>query len=472
MALRVYNTLSRSKEPFEPLHGKRVAMFVCGITPQDSTHLGHAKTYVAFDVIARFLRHKGYDVFYLQNITDIEDRIIEKVEKTGRDWKDIVAEYLAEYMDVMEKLRCSSVNVYARATEYVPEIIEQIQALLEKGHAYVADGSVYYDTTKYAGWGKLSGQKVEEHVPGARVSVDERKRNPADFAVWKAQKPGEPAWNSPWGLGRPGWHVEDTAITIRHFGAQYDIHGGATELMFPHHEAEVALAEAYTGVEPFVKYWMHGGMLMVKGEEMHKSLANFWAVKDVLAKYEPEVVRFFLLHAQYRSPIDFSPDLLEEARRTYDRLRETVRTLEAERRKAPEKGPSDADLTAATRVMLKAFDAAMSDDFNTREAVAAIFEYVREVNRAVDAGVGRAALEEAYEAFATVGEVLGLLEERTEAEGLVDGLVDLLIGLREDARGRKDFGAADRIREALAELGIVLEDTRDGVRWKRRERGP
>lgn len=468
MPLRIHNTLTRTKEDFVPLHGRRVSMFVCGITPQDSAHLGHAKTYVAFDVVARFLRHKGYEVFYLQNVTDVEDRIIERMEKTGRGWKEIVAEYFAEYIDGMERLGCTSVNMYAWATDYMPEIIEQVQALIAKGFAYVAeDGSVYYDTTRYADWGKLSGQKIEEHRPGARVAVDERKRHPADFALWKAQKPGEPAWDSPWGKGRPGWHIEDTAITIHHFGTQYDIHGGATELMFPHHESEIAQAEAYTGVRPFVRYWMHGGMLMIKGEEMHKSLGNFWAVKDALARYGPEVVRFFLLNAHYRSPIDFTLEAMEEAERSYGRLRETIRSLDAERRRAATRGKADADLSAATSRVLAAFDDAMSDDFNTREALAAVFEFARVVNRALETGAGKGTLDAASAALGTFAKVLGLFAEPRLEAGLVDGLLGLIVQLREDARARKDYAAADRIRAGLTALGITLEDTRDGVRWKR-----
>ena len=469
MAIRVYNTLTREKEEFVPLHGQRVSMFVCGLTPQDQTHLGHAKTYITFDVVARFLRHKGYHVFYLQNVTDIEDRIIRKMQETGRDWKEIVAANFASYLDIMGTLGCTSVDVYAYATDYVPEIREQIQGLLDKGYAYVSeDGSVYYDTTKFRDWGKLSGQKVEEHIAGARIEVDEKKRDPADFALWKAQKPGEPAWDSPWGQGRPGWHIEDTAITIRHFGPQYDIHGGGIELAFPHHECEVAQAEAFTGATPFVKYWLHSGMLMVKGEEMHKSLGNFWTVRDALARWPPEVLRFFMLNAHYRSPLDFTAEGIDEAGRSYDRLRETTRSVDAERRRAPSEGKGDGDLRAATRRALDAFDAAMSDDFNTREALAAIFEYARVVNRAIAAGAGRSALDEAAGAFDAFGDVLGLFARGEEGVAVTEGLVGLLVSLREDARGRKDFATADRIRDALAALGIGLEDSRDGVRWKRR----
>ncbi|HEY7588119.1 MAG TPA: cysteine--tRNA ligase [Thermoplasmata archaeon] len=469
MPIRVYNTLSRMKEEFVPLHGRRVSMFVCGLTPQDQTHLGHAKTYVTFDVVARFLRHKGYQVLYLQNVTDIEDRIITKMQETGLDWKAIVERYFAEYLGVMAKLACTSVDVYAYATDYIPEILVQIQGLIDRGYAYVAkDGSVYYDTTKFPDWGKLSGQKVEELRPGARVAVDENKRDPADFALWKAQKPGEPTWDSPWGKGRPGWHIEDTAITIHHFGPQYDIHGGGVELAFPHHEAEVAQAEAFTGTKPFVKYWLHGGMLMVKGEEMHKSLGNFWTVSDALSRWEPEVLRFFFLNAHYRSPADFTSEAMDEAGRSYDRLRETVRTLEAERRRAHPTGRADASLRTATARALEAFDAAMSDDFNTRGALAIVFEFAREANRAVETGAGKAALDEAVQAFETFGKVLGLFAGPSVEAGLAEDVMDLVIALREDARKRKDFTTADRIREDLAALGIVLEDTRDGVRWKRK----
>src|SRR2546428_1722485 len=469
MALRVYNSLSRKKEAFVPLHGKRVSLFVCGLTPQDQTHMGHAKTYVAFDVVARYLRHKGYRVFYLQNVTDIEDRIIARMKSTGRAWNDIVAQYFAEYLDVMDRLHCTAVDVYAFATDYIDEIVEQIQGLIGKGHAYVAeDKSVYFDTTTFSGWGKLSGQKIEELRPGARVEIEERKRHPADFVLWRAQKPGEPAWDSPWGKGRPGWHIEDTAITIRHFGPQYDLHGGATELLFPHHEAEIAQAESYTGVAPFVKYWMHGGMVMVKGGGMNKSLGNYWPVKAGLKVYEPGGIRFLLINAQYRGPTAFAPERPAKAERSYQRLRETTRTLEAERRRAPGSGKGDRSLNASTAKALADFDAAMSDDFSTREAIAVIFDYGRAVNKSIETGAGRAALDDAPQAFRTFGEVLGILQPTAEGGDQVERLLDLIVELREEARKRKDFAAADRIRDALAAVGVVLEDTRDGGRWKRK----
>ncbi len=464
----LYNTLTRSKQAFEPLHDRQVSMFVCGITPQDQAHLGHAKTYVTFDTIARYLRARGYSVFYLQNVTDIEDRIIDKMRETGRDWKDIVRQFYGEYQEGMRALNCTSVDVYAYATDHIDEIVQQIRGLIDKGFAYVTDTGVYYDTTKFTDWGKLSGQKIEELKPGARVAVDESKRNPADFALWKAQKPGEPSWDSPWGKGRPGWHIEDTAITISRFGPQYDLHGGATELMFPHHEAEVAQAEAYTGVKPFVRYWMHGGMLMVHGEEMHKSLGNFWAIKDALVRWEPMVLRFFLLNAHYRSPIDFSPEAIDEAGRSYERLREATRNLEAALRSPAARGTADATLTDATGRARARFEEAMSDDFNTREAIAAIFEYTRELNRAIHAAAGRAALMDAKAAFDYFAQVLGLFRGGGGGAGLDAREIEGQIRTREEARKRKDFATADRIRAQLAEHGIVLEDARDGVRWKRR----
>jgi len=468
MALRVYNTLTRQKEEFAPLRGRRVNMFVCGLTPQDHAHLGHAKTYVAFDVVARYLRHKGYSVFYLQNVTDIDDRIIGAMRETGLAWQDVIRPFWEEYLEAMDALNVTSVNLYARATDYIPEIVEQVRNLIALGYAYAVDGDVYYAVGSFDGWGRLSGQKTEELKPGARVEVDAKKRNPADFALWKAQKPDEPAWDSPWGPGRPGWHIEDTAITIHHFGPQYDIHGGATELMFPHHEAEIAQAEAFTGKRPFVKYWMHTGLLNVKGEKMSKSLRNFWSLKDALAQYDGEVLRFFLVYAHYRSPIDYSPEALEEAKAAYARLTETIGNLEAEIRSAPESGFQDPVVRAAARSARETFEAAMDDDFNTREALAAVFDFAGVVNKALS-HTGRGALADALATFETFGEVLGLWRRRRGlGEGLATGLVDALVQLREDARTRKDFAMSDRVRDILAVHGIVLEDTKTGVRWKPR----
>ena len=361
----------------------------------------------------------------------------------------------------------TSVNLYAYATDYIPEIVEQIRGLVDAGHAYAVEGGdVYYDTTRFPHWGAMSGQKVEEHLPGARVEIDPRKRHPADFVLWKAQKPGEPAWDSPWGRGRPGWHIEDTAIAIAHFGPQYDVHGAASELMFPHHEAEIAQAESFTGKRPYVSVWMHGGLLNVKGEKMSKSLGNFWAVRDALGAYDPMVLRFFLLNAHYRSPVDFDRAALDEARAAYGRLEESRRNLEAARRDPHDHGPADADLATAAGAARRRFEDAMDDDFNTREALAALFDLARDLNKALATGAGKSALGPAAEVFALARDVLGLFPAESTAAVEAEPLVELLIELRDAARRRKDFATGDTIRSRLAGLGIVLEDTKDGVRWK------
>ncbi len=468
MPLRIHNTLTRQKEDFRPLHGRRVNMFVCGITPYDHVHMGHAKTYVTFDLVSRYLRYKGYRLFYLQNVTDIEDRLIARMLETKRDWKDLVSEFIDEYMMVMDELNITSVNHYAWATDYMPEIIEQIKGLIEKGYAYEVEGDVYYDVKKFGGWGKLSGMVMEELRPGARVEVDKKKRNPADFALWKSQKPGEPAWDSPWGKGRPGWHIEDTAITMDHFGPQYDLHGGATELMFPHHEAEIAQAEALTGKSPFVKYWIHGGMLMVDGEEMHKSLGNFWAVVDALKHFDGEVIRFFLINAHYRSPIDFTVDGLEEAKRSYERLLDTYQILSQVSKAGPDSPQvSDGELDKAGGVMREKFEEAMDDDFNTREAIAAVFIFVTKTNKLLESGISAAAAKHALAMLDELGNVLGFFQKmkRTKAES-IDAVLDMLVQIRDEARDRKDFATSDLIRERLMKLGITLEDAKGGVRWK------
>ncbi|MEE9592405.1 MAG: cysteine--tRNA ligase, partial [Thermoplasmata archaeon] len=356
MALQVFNTLSRTKEDFKPLRGKRVNMFVCGITPYDYTHVGHARTYVAFDVVARYLRHRGYSVFYVQNVTDVDDRIVTRSAESGTPWDKLGNTFLEDYLDTMHRLGVTSVNLYARATEYMPEIIEQVSGLVEKGFGYQVDGDVFYEVNRYPSWGQLSRVKQEKLRAGARVEVDERKRDPRDFALWKAEKPGEPTWDSPWGPGRPGWHIEDTAITISHFGPQYDIHGAATDLIFPHHEAEIAQAEAFTGVTPFVKYWMHGGFVVTKGERMGKSLGNIVPVQDALERVEPEVLRFFLVNTQYRGPIDFTFEALDEAESAYARLTEALGRAQEEREDAQRgKALGDGELRKALKGATQAF---------------------------------------------------------------------------------------------------------------------
>jgi cysteinyl-tRNA synthetase len=474
MALRIHNTLTRGKEEFRPLHGNRVSMFVCGLTVQGPAHVGHAKTYTFFDVVARYLRYRGYSVFYLQNVTDIDDKIINKAKEAGTDTASIAGKYFKEYLEDMDALNNKSVNFYAKATEYIPEIIDQIRTLIEKGYAYDAGEDVYYEVGKFSGFGKLSGQKLENLEAGARVEVEENKRNPEDFVLWKSQKPGEPFWESPWGKGRPGWHIEDTAITVTHFGAQYDIHGGATELMFPHHESEIAQAEAATGVSPFVIYWMHAGLLNIKGEKMSKSLGNFFTIREILAKYPSEVIRFFLINTHYRSPVDFYDSLLEEAKSSLERMKNTIEELRIREGSASDSAVSgataDSELAALASAARQKFIAHMDDDFNTREAIAALFEYTKGINEilASKKPAGKSALGEALALYSELGEVLGIFSDTENGKADTrDSLVALLVDIRENARKNRDFKTADEIRERLKGLGISLEDSAGGLKVKK-----
>ena len=467
--MKVYNTLTRQLEEFEPLHGNRVNMFVCGVTPYDHSHLGHAKTYIAFDMIAKYLRYKGYTVFYLQNVTDVDDHLIDRSAETGISESDLAQKFFKLFIDDMNALSVDSVNLYGYATEHIPEILDQVKGLVDRGFAYESNGNVYFEVGKFSEFGKLSRQDLEMLQPGARVEVDENKRNPEDFALWKAQKPGEPAWDSPWGKGRPGWHIEDTAIAMAYFGDQYDIHGGATELMFPHHESEIAQAEALTGKEPFVKYWIHTGILNVKGEKMSKSLKNFWMVKEALEEYDADVIRFFMVNSHYRSPVDFSNELLDEAKQSYERLVETVQNVEfALRRQAKdERTPADDEMDAAVEEVMKGFEEAMDDDFNSREAISHLFTFSTKVNSALSKGLTKETLEKVLNVYQTTGGVLGLFGKDIVKEDVVDGLMDFLVEMREKARKEKDFEVSDEIRDRLARVGILLEDTKDGPRWKR-----
>jgi len=404
----VYSTLSRAKEEFKPIKGRIVKMFVCGPTVYDYPHIGHAKTYVAMDVIARYLRFKGYSVFYVQNITDIDDKIITRAKEQGTSTEELADRFLRIYYEDMELLNIKSVSLFARATQHVEEIIEQIEELMTKGKAYERGGNVYFDVSAFPDFGELSGQKRDELIAGARVEVDENKESPEDFALWKKMKDGEPFWNSPWGRGRPGWHIEDTAISINYLGQQYDIHGGGIDLIFPHHEAEIAIAESLTEKKPFVKYWFHTGFLLVKGEKMAKSMGNFVTIREILKGYDPMALRFFLLYTQYRSPIDFSYELLNEASEAYGRLNDSF----SRARKAQGSEGEDAALREMLRVSRDGFFKAMDDDFNTREAIAALFQLSRAINnsRLTDTE----ALADLRNFITEISEILGLFEDREE----------------------------------------------------------
>ncbi len=468
--LKVYNTLTRKKEEFHPIHEKqnRVYMFVCGPTVYDSPHVGHARSYVAYDVIAKYLRYKGWSVFYVQNITDIDDKIISRANETDQDWKELSLRYEKEYFKTMNLLSVDSVNLYARATEHIPEIIDQVKRLVEKGYAYEAEDGVYFDITKFPEYGKLSGQKLEDLRAGARIDVNESKKHPYDFALWKKAKPGEPSWPSPWGPGRPGWHIEDTAISERYLGQQYDIHGGGQDLIFPHHECEIAQMEAVSGKKPFVKYWLHNGFIQVKGEKMSKSLGNFWTVKDVLNKIKPEALRYFLLATHYRSHIDFTPEALDQAEKTWESLAATVRKI-AKLAKEPSEGkPSDKISNELERINSK-WESAMDDDFNTPIALAAMHEWDRLVNRDILPSQSPSDANLALDYIARWDRVFSLFDNAIKGETneeLVGKLMNIILEIRSKLRKQKLYELSDWIRNELGKAGVQLNDKGEKTEWE------
>ncbi len=471
--LRVYNTLTRKKEEFIPLNGKRVGMYVCGPTVYDYSHVGHARSYVAFDVIRRYLEYKGYTVIYIQNITDVDDKIIKRANELGEDPLSLSKRFTEAYFEDMEKLNVQRANIHPKVSDHIPEIIEFIDRLIKEGYAYEVDGNVYFSVSKAKDYGKLSHQPMENILAGARVEVDKNKRDPRDFALWKKVKPGEIFWESPWGKGRPGWHIECSAMAIKYLGPSIDIHGGGMDLIFPHHECEIAQSEAYTG-KPFVKYWIHNGFVTINKEKMSKSLGNFFTIREVLEKYDGETLRFFLLSTHYRSQIDYSDKHLQEAKQALQRIRGAINKLKTlikqSREESKEPSKEERELIEQVRKSKQKFMDAMDDDFNTREAMPAIFELTRMVN-SLDASsrISRSTLEEALQTYNEFGQILGLFqeEERRETyEETVGKLVDILIELRNRFRKEKDWETADYIRERMREAGILLEDSREGTTWK------
>ena len=475
--LTVYDSRSRSPRLFAPLHPPRVGLYVCGLTPYAPAHIGHGRTFVFFDVVARALRRWGYRVFYVQNVTNLDDKLIARAAEEGAEPLALAEQHFRAYRAAMERLGVRSVDYYPFATDYVPEILAQIRTLVDRGLAYPApDGSVYFDVGRFADYGKLSGQRVEALQPGARVEVDARKRSPEDFVIWKAATPGEPSWESPWGPGRPGWHVEDTAMTLRLFGPRYDLHGAAIDLVFPHHEAEIALAESTSGEAPLVNYWMHGGLLLFSGEKMSKSLGNVLALDAAIDRAGPAALRLYYLNALYRSPLDFDPDRsLAEAREAYARLHgpwariaELLRRDGADR---PGAEPPDALRTEASD-LVERLDATLAEDFNTRAAIALLFGWTRrlaEAGRALEgfSGAGLAHLRAPYD---WGEEVLGLFPSAPGYAGEGAGWATAVapaLAARERARARGDFAEADRIREDLRRVGIEVEDGAAGPRWRR-----
>jgi cysteinyl-tRNA synthetase len=454
-------------EEFIPIRGNRVRMFVCGPTVYDQSHIGHARTYLAYDIIARYLRSRGFSVFYVMNITDVEDKIINRANASGEDPLRLADRFAKEFFHDMQMLGITSVNLYAKASEHIPEIVDQISTLIEKGFAYQVDGDVYYDVSKFPNYGKLSGQNIEQ-LSVHRIDPDSRKRNVVDFALWKSQKPQEPAWDSPWGKGRPGWHIEDTAITTNYFGPRYDLHGGGLDLVFPHHEAEIAQAEAATGAKPLVKYWLHGGLLMVKGERMGKSMGNFVTIRDLLKRHDAEALRLYYAMRHYRSQLEFDESDILQAEEVLDKLRSVYnqfRTL-LETPGAKEDSKLSGEIAELTSKAKKIFVDSMDDDFNTPRGLAAIITFSKEIEPYANRGPNRESLQLILHTFDYFGGVFGILgtPDAQQAKTFAD-LIGMVLSLREDARKNGDWKASDGIRDQLKKIGIGLEDTSSGVRW-------
>ncbi|MGZ4849172.1 MAG: cysteine--tRNA ligase [Halobacteriota archaeon] len=462
--MELQNTMTGNKENFQPIHNNRINLFVCGPTVYDDSHIGHARTYIAFDVVARYLKYKGFSVFYLQNITDVDDKIIQRAAEAGVSPRSLARKFEQRYLEDMRALGITSVNYYARATEHIPEIISQIARLSELGFAYETETGIYFDESRFGDFGKLSHQGAED-LEKYRIEPDSTKKNPGDFSLWKKRQDGEEVtWDSPWGKGRPGWHIEDTAITENYFGAQYDIHGGAVDLIFPHHEAEIAQMEAASGKKPVVRYWMHTGFLNVMSEKMAKSLGNFTTIRDMLREYEADAFRFFVLLAHYRSPIDFSEKALEQARKSLERIRQAAKIIEEQLEKAPESSTPE-QMDAAVALAKAKFLESMDNDFNTPYALRAVFDLVREVNRRInEKSISQKGLRDASEQLREFGEILGLSfyevgkrpAEKTDA--IAGNLIELLIETRQKLREKKEWQLTDEIRAKLSELDIVIED--------------
>lgn len=483
--MEIYNTFTRAKEEFIPRDQGQVSMYVCGPTTYNFIHLGNARPLVFFDTVRRYFLYKGYQVNYIQNFTDVDDKIINRAKEEKMDPLALARKYIEEFFVDSDALNVMRADIHPKVSEHVVEIINLIENLVAEGHAYPVDGDVYFSVRSFEEYGKLSGRSLEDMQAGARVEVDLRKKDPMDFALWKGAKPGEPSWQSPWGLGRPGWHIECSAMAHKYLGDGFDIHGGGYDLIFPHHENEIAQSEA-AGHKPFARYWMHNGFITINKEKMSKSLGNFFLVREILEKFPSDVVRWYLLSTHYRSPLDFDDEKLTVAGKGLDRIKTAIRLLYEAMGTPVSEGETKAGAESFVEklsILRMEFEKAMEDDFNTALATSVLFELAKEVNILIGSA-GKttnkdlALMEKAHLLIKDFNRVLGVLKEDRatgklllESGGsddkLTDGLVQLIIKIRQEARSKKDWGTADTIRDGLKELGIILEDTPQGVRWKK-----
>ena len=469
--LRVYNTLSRQKEPFTTIEPGKVRMYVCGVTPYDSAHIGHGMSMTVFDIIRRYLQHRGYEVRHIQNFTDIDDKIIARANREGIDPNELTEQLIAQWHVETAELNALPATHYPRATQEVGPIIAMIEGLVANGHAYPVDGDVYFRVRSFPGYGKLSHRDLDDLLAGARIEVDERKADPLDFALWKAAKPGEPWWDSPWGKGRPGWHIECSAMSSTYLDGEVDIHGGGADLIFPHHENEIAQSEAFLGHAPFARYWVHNGLVRLGGEKMSKSLGNFVRLREILDRGLGPAFRLMVLQGHYRAPLTYSEEGLLAAEKGLDRLRAAADPT-APVAAADDADGADLDLAGAAADADRRFHEAMDDDFNSPVAVAALFDLARAINRGRAAGAPAESAESARQTLVGLSGVLGLdLSQAATGGGDAGPFIDLLLRVRQELRSAKQWVLSDLVRDELASLGIVVEDTADGPVWSRAKGG-
>ncbi|WP_411679957.1 cysteine--tRNA ligase [Clostridium thailandense] len=464
--MRIFNTMTRKKEEFIPLLNNEVRMYVCGPTVYNFFHIGNARTFVVFDTVRRYFEYRGYKVKFIQNFTDIDDKMIKRANEENTTVKELGDRFIKEYYKDADNLNIERATVNPRATEYMNEIIKFVEELINKGYAYEINGDVYFNTKKFNNYGKLSGQNLEDLQAGARIDIDERKKDPMDFAIWKSQKPEEPAWKSPWGMGRPGWHIECSCMAYKLLGETIDIHAGGSDLAFPHHENEIAQSEAMTG-KTFANYWMHSAFVNVNNQKMSKSLNNFFTAREILEKYEPDVIRLFMLSGHYRTQINFSIDVLESTKAAAERLYNSISNLENlfDEVKLDQLSGKEKDYIKVLNSYKEKYIEKMDDDFNTADAISIIFDLVRDINTNVGIHSSKELVKYSLDLVRELGDPLGILQKSTKSN--LEEEIEMLIEQRQQARKNKDWSLSDKIRDDLKNRGIILEDTPQGVRWKK-----